>query len=254
MLKKRLIARLDIKAPNLVKTVRLEGLRKLGDPYERAEKYDQDGIDEIIYLDIVASLYGRNSLCDLVDRTSAGIFCPLTVGGGVRSVEDAQLLLRSGADKVALNTAAVKRPELITELANKFGSQSIVLQIDAKEKDSGYEAWTDGGRDPSGIDAVSWAAEGIRRGAGEILVTSVGCEGTTKGIDSRLLEGISSSTVPIIYGGGVGESKDVVEAFDYGADGVAMAHVLHYETVGLDQIRMAANAAGQEVRDELERH
>jgi cyclase len=249
MLKKRLIARLDIKAPNLVKTRQMEGLRKLGDPYEKATTYDQQGIDEIIYMDIVASLYGRNSLGGLVRQTTGSVFCPVTVGGGISSVEDALALFGSGADKLALNTAATKRPELITELAMKFGSQAVVIQIDAKRNGENWEVWCDGAREPTGKDVIEWAVEATARGAGEILLTSIDQEGTAKGCDRSLIRAVSSvTTVPLVASGGVGSGDDVAAAYEAGAAGVAMAHVLHYETETLQSIRETAINNGHEVR------
>ncbi len=177
----RLIARLDIKGPNLIKGVHLEGLRVIGDPQLFAQKYYQDGADELIYIDSVASLYGRNNLVDIVKHTAQNIFIPLTVGGGVRSVEDANLLLRSGADKVAINTACMSNPSLINELANRFGSQCVVLSIEAKKTSKGHwEAYTDNGREKTGKDVLSWVLEAVERGVGEVLLTSVDQEGTKK--------------------------------------------------------------------------
>jgi cyclase len=223
----RLIARLDIKAPHLVKTVNLDGMRILGDPAEYARRYDRQGIDEILYLDIVASLYGRNSLHDLIERTTADVFTPVTVGGGVRSVDDALSLLRAGADKIALNTAAIKRPELITELAHKIGSQSVVLQIDAKRKSNGWEAWCEGGREPTGKDAIAWAQEGEARGAGEILITSVDCEGCD-GPDTGLAEAAGAAVgTPVVLSGGVTRPAHIVSAHQAGCSGVACAGALH---------------------------
>ena len=166
----RLIARLDIKAPNLIKGVHLEGLRVIGDPNSHAKRYYQQGADELLYIDIVASLYQRNSLLDIVERTTRDVFVPITVGGGIRSIEDARLILRAGADKVAINTAACKRPRLISEMAERFGSQCMVLSIEAKRDGrGGWEAYTDNGREHTGRAVARWAAEGAALGAGEIL-------------------------------------------------------------------------------------
>ena len=250
MLARRLIARLDIKPPNLIKTVNLEGVRIVGDPFEYATRYSEvDGLDELIYIDAVASLYGRNGLLDLVERATARVFIPITVGGGIGSLADARKTLLTGADKVAINSAVVRRPELITEIANACGSQAMVLQIDAKKTPKGWEAYTDGGREPSGKDAVAWAREGVERGAGEILLTSIDQEGTRRGCDTALLERISGDVrTPVVYSGGVGRPADVVEAFRAGADGVAIAHVLHYRTTTMGAIRMAVAQAGFPVR------
>ena len=249
MLKKRLIARLDIKPPNLIKTVNLEGVRVVGDPHEFATRYNAEGIDELLYIDAVASLYGRNGILAVVERAVADVFCPVTLCGGIRSVEDARRAFLSGADKIAINTAAVERPELITELAHQFGSQAVVLQIDAKRKGQGWEAYTHGGRQPTGRDAIAWAEEGCAKGAGEILVTSIDGEGTRRGCDTALLERISRAVLcPVIYSGGVGRPEHVVDAFRAGADGVAMAHALHYRTTTLPALRAQLVAAGIPVR------
>ena len=183
----RLIARLDIKAPYLIKAVNLEGVRKVGDPREFAQRYYSEGVDELIYMDAVATLYERNSLADLLSYTAENVFIPITVGGGVRSLEDVRQLLRHGADKIAINTAATRRPEFISEISENFGSQCMVLSIEAKRKtDGSWEAYTDNGREHTGLDAVEWARRGQSLGAGEILLTSVGQEGTRKGFDVEL--------------------------------------------------------------------
>ena len=259
----RLLARLDVKGPHLVKSINLEGVRVVGDPQEYAQKYDAMGIDEIVYLDTVASLYQRNSLADLVSRTTDHVFCPVTVAGGIRSVEDAKALLRAGADKVAINTAAVERPELISELADKFGAQAIVLQIDAKRianvhgSQAGsvrWEARTDGGREPApaahpGNDVARWAALGASLGAGEILLTSIDQEGTRRGPDLALVSAVAKAvTIPVVASGGVGSPADVALAAACGASGVALAHVLHYGTASLSDIRKALSDAGVRVR------
>jgi imidazole glycerol-phosphate synthase subunit HisF len=252
MPKVRLIARLDVKGPNLVKGIHLEGLRKLGDPQAFARRYYQAGIDEIFYVDIVASLYDRNSLLDVVERTTADVFIPITVGGGIRSVADAALALRAGADKVAINTAAVKRPELISEIANRFGSQCMVLSIEAKRRSSGdgWEVYYDNGREHTGWEVVDWARRGCQLGAGEILVTSVDREGTGKGFDVALVEQVSRAVpLPVIAGGGMGEIAHLEAVVKQGgADAVAMAQVLHYDRLSVDQIRQGALERGVPVR------
>jgi len=237
--KVRLTARLDIKGPNLIKGIHLEGLRVLGDPQKFAEKYYSEGIDELIYMDSVASLYGRNNLLDIVARTIDKVFIPLTVGGGVRSVEDVNKLLRAGADKVAVNTAATKRPELISEISRKFGSQCMVLSIEAKRKADGWECYTDNGRETTGLDVVQWAIQGERLGAGEILLTSVDQEGTKKGFDLELVERVSSAVnIPVIASGGMGTLQHLSDVIHQsGADAVAMADVLHYNRFSLNDIR-----------------
>jgi cyclase len=247
----RLIARLDIKAPNLIKGIHLEGLRVIGDPQVYAQRYYQAGADELLYMDIVASLYNRNSLVDIVRRASENVFIPMTVGGGVRSVEDARQLLRSGADKVAVNTAAVVRPELVTEIARRFGSQAMVLSIEAKQTAPGHwEAYTDNGREHTGLDAIAWAKRGQELGAGEILVTSVDREGTRKGFDIDLVHAVATSVdIPVIASGGMGSTEHLFDVVERGAaDAVAMADVLHYERLTLEEIRAAALARGLPVR------
>jgi cyclase len=246
----RLIARLDIKGPNLIKGIQLEGLRVVGDPQEFARRYYEAGADELVYLDTVASLYGRNNLIEIVKRAAHHVFIPMTVGGGVRSVDDVKTLLRSGADKVAVNTAAVGRPELITEVAQRFGSQCMVLSIEAKRSAPGrWEAYTDNGREHTGLDAVEWACRGVELGAGEILLTSVDREGTGKGIDVELVRAVSQAVnVPLIASGGMGSTQHFLEAVRHGADAVAMAKVLHYGTLTIAQLREAALREGLHVR------
>lgn len=247
----RLIARLDVKAPNLIKGIHLEGLRKIGDPNVYARKYYDEGADELIYMDIVASLYDRNSLTDIVERTTAEVFVPTTVGGGVRSVEDARKLLASGADKVAINTAAVKSPKLITEVANRFGSQAMVLSIEAKRGQNGrWEAYTDNGREHTGLDVVAWAKRGAELGAGEILLTSVDREGTRKGFDVALVKAVTEAvSIPVIASGGLGTPDHLIEVVrDGGADAVAVADAIHYGRHGLHGLRQAAIAAGLPLR------
>lgn len=251
MAKVRLIARLDIKGRNLIKGMHLEGLRVIGDPQAFAQRYYGEGIDELLYMDIVASLYGRNNLTEVVSWTAHHAFVPLTVGGGIRSIDDATEILRAGADKVAINTAATKRPELISEIAHRFGSQCMVLSIEAKRTDGGrWEAYTDNGRERTGRDVMEWAAEGARLGAGEILLTSVDREGTRKGFDLELLKAVAPAVpIPVIASGGMGETAHLVDAVRLGrADAVAMADVLHYGRMNVAQIRDAALRAGIEVR------
>lgn len=228
----RIIPRLDIKGPNLVKGVHLEGLRVLGDPKVFAEQYYKDYADELIYIDAVASLYGRNSLLNFVTYTSKIIFIPLTVGGGVRSLEDIYNLLRAGADKVAINTAAIKRPELIHEASNKFGSQCIVIYIEAKRiADFKYECFTDNGRERTGVDVLTWARRAEELGAGEILLTSVDYEGTGIGYDLELTKLVSEAvSIPVIASGGCGNCQHIKDVIIRGkADAVAAASIFHYE-------------------------
>jgi cyclase len=252
MKKTRLIPRLDIKGPNLIKGIHLEGLRVIGDPQEYARRYYEQGADELLYVDVVASLYGRNSLHEIVRKAAHDVFVPLTVTGGIRSVDDARHILRSGADKIGINTAATKRPELITEVARKFGSQCMVLSIEAKRVSPGrWEAYTDNGRERTGLDAVQWAQRGVELGAGEILLTSIDREGTREGFDIELVASVSRVVpVPVIASGGMGGLHDVARVvLDGSADAVAMADVLHYQRYTLPEIRIAARASGLNVRN-----
>lgn len=247
----RIIPRLDIKGANLIKGVHLEGLRVIGDPQEYALRYYEAGADELVYMDVVASLYGRNNLSDIISRAAENVFIPITVGGGIRSVDDARHILRSGADKVAINTAAVARPELISEVANRFGSQAMVLSIEAKQIAPGkWEVYTDNGRERTGLDVLDWVRRGVDLGVGEILLTSVDREGTRKGFDLDLIRQVSLAVqVPVIASGGMGSTDDFISAVKVGfADAVAMADVLHYNRIGLSDIRQAALDSGLAVR------
>ena len=247
----RLIARLDIKGPNLIKGTHLEGLRVVGHPREFAQRYYEEGLDELIYMDVVASLYGRNHLSDLVSWAAGHAFIPMTVGGGLRSVDDVTDLLRAGADKVAINTAATKRPELIGEVARRFGSQCMVLSIEAKRLDEGrWEAYTDNGRERTGLDVVEWAKRGAALGAGEILLTSIDQEGTRRGFDVQLTKSVADAVdVPVIASGGMGTPEHLVSVVREGrADAVAIADVLHYQRLSLPIIRRTALAAGIDIR------
>ena len=248
----RLIARLDIKGANLIKGVHLEGLRVVGDPQIHAAKYYHDGADEIIYMDTVASLYGRNNLVDVVSRATEHVFVPITVGGGIRSVEDARTLLRAGADKVAINTAAIKEPKLISQLSDVWGSSTIVLSIEAKKTgDKKWEAYTDNGRERTGLDVGQWAETGANLGAGEIFVTSVDQEGTRKGFDCELVAEITKRVdVPVIASGGFG-SLDHLSQLVKTAEptGVAIADSLHYNRYSFDQIRSFCLANGISTRN-----
>ena len=219
----RLIARLDVKDTNLVKGIQLEGLRKLGDPNRFAKEYYEQGIDELLYIDIVASLYNRNNLSDIVRKTVDDVYIPVCVGGGLRSVEDVRHILAMGADKVAINTAAIKRPELITEVAEAFGSQCMVLSIQAKR------------------------GEALR--AGEILLMSVDNEGLQRGMDLELIEAVTKAvSIPVICGGGVGCGDDIVDGANAGADAVACAAVLHYKKETVAELKEDIRAGGVEVR------
>ncbi len=214
-------------------------------------RYYNQGVDELIYMDCVASLYGRNHLGDIVRSAADNIFVPMTVGGGIRSVEDATQILRAGADKVAANTAAVANPELISAIARRFGSQCMVLSIEAKQVGSDrWEVYTDNGRERTGLDVIEWAKRGVAMGAGEVLLTSVDREGTRKGFDIALVRAVTAEVaVPVIASGGMGKPEDLLEVVrEGGADAVAMADILHYKRAEIGDIRTVAEAAGLDVR------
>ncbi len=246
----RLIARLDVKNNYLVKGIQLEGLRKLGHPNEFARDYYEQGVDEILYMDIVASLYNRNNLSEIVRRTTDEVFIPITVGGGLRSVDDVRDILSMGADKTAVNTAAIKRPEIISEIASAFGSQCMVLSIEAKRTPSGgYECYYDNGREHSGLDAVEWARRGVMLGAGEILLTSVDKEGFKRGMDTELIKAVCDAVeVPVICSGGAGSARDIASAARSGASAVAVASILHYRETTVPRLKSEISALGVEVR------
>jgi len=230
----RIIPRLDIKGPNLVKGIHLEGLRVLGRPDRFARYYYEQGADELVYMDVVASLYGRNSLLDVVSMTSKEIFIPLTVGGGIRSLEDIRTVLEAGADKVSLNTAAIHYPALIKEATKKFGSSTIIVSIEAIKKANGcYEAYTDNGRERTGIDAFEWAMHAVEMGAGEIMVTSIDKEGTGEGYDIDLIRKIAEAVpVPVIACGGAGKINHIYGVINDGrANAVCIASIVHYNYV-----------------------
>jgi cyclase len=230
----RIIPRLDIKGPNLVKGIHLEGLRVLGKPEHFARYYYEHGADELFYQDAVASLYGRNSLLDIVERTAQQTFIPLCVGGGLRDVDDIRQVLRAGADKVAINTAAINCPELIHEAARTFGSSTIVVSIEAiKHPDGRYEAYTDYGRESTGIDALAWAVQAAELGAGELMVTSINQEGTGRGFDLELTRKVAERVpVPVIACGGAGQVDHIYDAIIKGqADAVSLASMLHYNFI-----------------------
>lgn len=230
----RIIPRLDIKGPNLVKGIHLEGLRVLGKPFRFADYYYRKGADELIYMDVVASLYGRNSLLDIIRETSERIFIPLTVGGGLRSIEDIRKVLHAGADKVSLNTAIIAQPELIRKAAEHFGSSTIVVSIEAKEQpDGSFLCYTDNGRVRTSVDVFSWAEKVAELGAGEILLTSIDREGTGKGFDLNLTRRIARSVpIPVIACGGAGSVEDVVSVIREGeSDAVCLSSCLHYHYI-----------------------
>jgi cyclase len=227
----RIAPRLDIKGPNLVKGIHFEGLRVLGKPEDFARYYYENGADELIYMDAVASLYGRNSLLEIVERTSSEIFIPLTVGGGLRSSDDIRQVLRAGADKVSLNTAAIARPELVREASRTFGSSTIVVSIEAmRGADGRYEAYVNYGRDRTNVDALEWATQAAELGAGEIMITSIDREGTGRGFDVDLVRQVSGRvSIPVIAGGGAGSLEHVRQVIADGrVEAVALASLLHY--------------------------
>jgi cyclase len=253
VLRKRIIPCLDVRDGRVVKGVQFVDITDAGDPVELADRYASEGADEICFLDITASHEGRKTLLDVVHRTAATVNVPLTVGGGVASVEDMRQVLRAGADKVAVNSAAVARPGLLSECAEAFGRQCVVLAIDARSnKDGGWEVWTHGGRKPTGIDAVAWAADGARRGAGEILLTSMDRDGTRSGYDIELLAAVRDAvSVPVIASGGAGDTTDMVEALTNGAaDAVLAASVFHHGTYTVGEVKQQLAAAGVAVRED----
>ena len=246
MKKIRTIARLDVKGNSLIKSISLEGLRKVGIPSTAAKNYYEQGIDEIIYIDLVASLYGRSKISEIVSETTKDVFIPLTVGGGIRDIEDVNDLLRSGADKVAINTAAVRNPNLITEVSTKYGAQCMVISIEAKNKGkSKWEVYTECGRIPTGIDVIKWAKQAEALGAGEILLTSIDFEGTRKGFDLDLVTSVSKEvSIPVIASGGYGKLNDVNKILDTGCDAFAIAGCFHYSLVTVDKIKEQVRKCG----------
>ena len=229
----RIIPRLDIKGPNLVKGIHLEGLRVLGKPQDFARYYYENGADELLYMDVVASLYGRNNLLEMIEKTSKEIFIPLAVGGGIRSIDDIRIILRAGADKVSLNTAAIRNPDLIKEAATRFGSSTIVISIEAIKKRDSYEAYIANGREETGVDVFSWARRAQDLGAGEILLTSIDKEGTGQGFDIELINKMARSvSIPVIACGGAGKIEHVKEVIQRGmADAVSVGSILHYRFI-----------------------
>ncbi len=251
----RVIPCLDVDAGRVVKGVNFENLRDAGDPVELAHRYDVEGADELTFLDVSASSGNRETTFDVVRRTAEEVFVPLTVGGGVRSADDVDRLLRAGADKVGVNTAAIARPELIAEIADRFGSQVLVLSVDARRvtgdvrTESGYEVTTHGGRRGTGIDAVRWAARAVELGAGEVLLNSMDADGTTSGFDLEMLRDVRAQvSVPLIASGGAGTPQHFVEAARAGADAVLAASVFHFGTLTVGEVKAALRDAGVTVR------
>ena len=246
----RIIPRLDVKGDNLIKGIRLEGLRVVGDPHEFALRYYAQGADEIIFMDIVASLYQRNNLTSIIARAADQIFIPITVGGGIRSLNDVHTMLRSGADKVAINTAAIARPELISEVSNRFGSQCMVLSVEAKRTGpTTWEAYTDNGREHTGLDVVKWVEQAVKLGAGEVLLTAVDQEGTRKGLDIELMRAVNARvSVPVIASGGFSDPLDLKRASDVGTSAVAIADALHWQRTTVGEVKAQARQQGLGVR------
>lgn len=251
----RIIPCLDVKDGRVVKGVNFRGLKDAGDPVELASRYDAQGADEITFLDVSASHEGRSTMLDVVSRTAEQVFVPLTVGGGVRSVNDVDQLLRAGADKVGINTAAITRPELLAEVAERFGNQVVVLSVDARRcppgvsTASGYEVTTHGGRTSTGIDAVAWAVRGAELGAGEILLNSMDADGVTEGFDTEMIDAVRRQVrVPLIASGGAGRPEDFAIAADHGANAVLAASVFHYGAMTIAEAKNALRNAGHPVR------
>ena len=250
MFAKRIIPCLDVDRGRVVKGVNFVNLTDAGDPVECAKIYDAQGADELVFLDITASSDGRKTVVDMVERVAKEVFIPFTVGGGIRSVEDFREILNAGADKVAVNSAAIKRPELIREAAEKFGSQCVVCAIDAKRAAGGWEVYLNGGRKNTGIDAVLWAKEAQKLGAGEILLTSMDCDGTKNGYDLELTKRVSSELdIPVIASGGAGELKHFYDAFTEGmADAVLAASLFHFREIEIGELKAYLLEKGINVR------
>lgn len=248
----RVIPCLDVDNGRVVKGVNFTGLKDAGDPVELAARYDQEGADELTFLDVSASVAGRGTMLDVVRRTAEQVFIPLTVGGGVRSVDDVDQLLRAGADKVSINTSAIARPELLRELAARFGSQCIVLSVDARRaqgQPSGFEVTTHGGSKSAGIDAIDWARRGAELGAGEILLNSMDGDGTKAGFDLELITKVRDAvTIPIIASGGAGRPDHFPPAIEAGADAVLAASIFHFGEVSIEEVKTSLAQAGYEVR------
>jgi imidazole glycerol-phosphate synthase subunit HisF len=251
MLLRRVIPCLDVDKGRVVKGIEFVQLRDAGDPVELAARYEQEGADELVFLDITASAEKRETMVQLARRTADEVFIPFTIGGGIRSVEDAQAVLDAGADKVSVNSAAVQRPELIGELAEVFGTQCVVLAIDARRVAGGdYEVYVNGGRSPTGREAIAWAREGVERGAGEILLTSMDRDGTEDGYELELTRRVADAVdVPVIASGGAGSLEHLVEAIETGgADAVLAASIFHYGTYSIQQAKERLSEAGIPVR------
>jgi len=251
VLAKRIIPCLDVTGGRVVKGINFVNLRDAGDPVELADRYNREGADELVFLDITASSEGRNIMADVVARTARKVFIPLAVGGGIRSVADARSILTSGADKVSVNTAAVRRPELLTDLSNEFGAQAVVLAIDARKRaPDAWNVYTRGGRDDEGMDAVEWAARGEALGAGEILLTSMDADGVRQGFDCALTRAVSRAThIPVIASGGAGQPDDFVRVLTEGeADAALAASIFHYGACTIGELKECLDQHGIPIR------
>ena len=250
MVLKRVIPCLDVDAGRVVKGTNFVDIRDAGDPVELAERYDAEGADELVFLDITASHESRDTIVELARRTADNVFIPFTIGGGIRSIEDAQAVLDAGADKVSVNSAALQRPDLINELAQVFGTQCVVVAIDAKRENGGWGVYVNGGRLPAEREAVEWAREATDRGAGEVLLTSMDRDGTTEGYELELTRAVADAVaVPVIASGGAGELDHLVEAVDRGhADAVLCASIFHYGTYSVAEAKQRMSEAGIPVR------
>lgn len=251
MAKVRIIPRLDIKGPNVVKPVMTEALRVVGNPRELAHSYYMEGADEVVYMDIVASLYGRNLDLEQLKKVTEDIFIPITVGGGIRSIGDINNALRAGADKVAVNTYAISHPEFLKEAVETFGAQCIVLSVDAKKQPNGsYESYTDGGREKTGIEVVPWIKKAIEKGIGEIMIASIDREGTREGYDLELVKSITSfAPVPVIVHGGAGSLESILAVIDEGrADAVSVSSIFHYKERTIGEVKKFLGKNGVNAR------
>jgi len=251
MSKNRVIARIDVKNEFVIKGIHLEGLRKVGDPNELAKKYYDSGIDEIIFMDAVAAYYDRNSLSHIIEKACSDVFVPITVGGGIRTIQNIQTALNSGADKVAINTQSVKDPSFIQHASKTFGSQCIVSSVDAlRISDGKWEVYVDNGREPTGLDVIEWVKKLKSLGAGEIMLTSINSEGTKKGFDLELNKAVGEAvSIPVIASGGAGTVSDITELMvESNVDAVAVASLLHYDLATISDIKLGLSAKGIKVR------
>ena len=245
---KRIIPCLDVKDGRVVKGVNFVGLVDAGDPVQVAKRYNEEGADELCFLDITASHLGRDTIVDVVERVARELFIPLTVGGGIRTIDDISRLLNVGCDKISLNSAAIKNPNLIDEAANKFGSQCVVVAIDAKKTGDGYNVFINGGRLDTGKDALAWAKEAQERGAGEILLTSMDCDGVKNGFELNLTRIFSALDIPVIASGGAGKMEHFKDAFLAGADACLAASIFHFREIEIKALKIYLREQGIEVR------